>query len=42
VLDFAGGSGAIYFLLQRYFSRPERVEWDVFDDDRLMRSAAAT
>jgi putative methyltransferase (TIGR04325 family) len=36
VLDFAGGSGAIYFLLHPYFSSPERVEWDVFDDERLM------
>lgn len=35
VLDFAGGSGAIYFLTYPYLSRPERVAWDVFDDDRL-------
>jgi len=35
VLDFAGGSGAIYFLTHPYLSRPERVAWDVVDDDRM-------
>ncbi len=35
VLDFAGGSGAIYHLTYPYLTRPERVVWDVFDDDRL-------
>jgi putative methyltransferase (TIGR04325 family) len=35
VLDFAGGSGAIYHLIHPYLTHPERVAWDVFDDDRL-------
>jgi putative methyltransferase (TIGR04325 family) len=36
VLDFGGGSGAIYFLLHPYLAQPGRVEWDVFDDESLM------
>lgn len=35
VLDFAGGTGLVYYAIRPFLARPGAVDWDVVDNPRL-------